>query len=83
MVKLERDADAKVPTKVINTNIDAMIAPMASTFSHPLLVLSLTEYILLIDRHTVKFFVIVVIEESMFRYLAEKPVVCFCLPRDL
>jgi hypothetical protein len=31
MVKLEReDADAKVPTKVINTKIDAMIAPMPS-----------------------------------------------------
>jgi hypothetical protein len=30
MVKLEReDADAKVPTKVINTDIDAMIIPMA------------------------------------------------------
>jgi hypothetical protein len=31
MVKLEReDADAKVPTKVINADIDAMIAPMPS-----------------------------------------------------
>ena len=30
MVKLEKDADTKVPTKVINTNIDTMIAPMAS-----------------------------------------------------
>jgi hypothetical protein len=27
---LERDADTKVPTRVINTDIDAMIAPMTS-----------------------------------------------------
>jgi hypothetical protein len=30
MVKSERDAYAKVPIKVINTDIDATIAPMAS-----------------------------------------------------
>ena len=31
IVKSERDADARVPTKVINnTDIDAMIVPMAS-----------------------------------------------------
>jgi hypothetical protein len=30
MVKSERDADAKVPTKMINTDINAMIVPMAS-----------------------------------------------------
>jgi hypothetical protein len=30
MVKLERDADAKVPTKVTNAGIDAMVTPMAS-----------------------------------------------------
>ena len=30
MVKLERDADEKVPTKEINTDIDTMIALMAS-----------------------------------------------------
>ena len=29
MVKLERDADAKVPTKVIDRNVNAMIALMA------------------------------------------------------
>jgi hypothetical protein len=30
MVKLERDADTKVPTRVMNIDIDAMIAPMTS-----------------------------------------------------
>jgi hypothetical protein len=30
MVKSERDADAKVPTKVMNTNIDTKIALMAT-----------------------------------------------------
>jgi hypothetical protein len=29
MVKLERDADAKLPTKVTNPDIDTMITPMA------------------------------------------------------
>jgi hypothetical protein len=29
MVKSERDADTKVPTKMINTDIDAMVTPMA------------------------------------------------------
>jgi hypothetical protein len=29
MVKLERDVDVEVPTKVINANAYAMIAPMA------------------------------------------------------
>lgn len=29
MVKLERDADVQVPTKVINTNVYAMIALVA------------------------------------------------------
>jgi hypothetical protein len=30
MVKSERDADAKVPTKVMNTGNDTIIAPMAN-----------------------------------------------------
>jgi hypothetical protein len=38
MVKSERDADAKVPTKVINnTDIDAMIAPMAGNITSSLI----------------------------------------------
>ena len=64
MVKLERDADAKVPTIVMNTDIDAMTTPMTSSIPPSLLVLSLMGYLLLINRQTVKFFVTVVIEES-------------------
>jgi hypothetical protein len=49
MVKLERDADAKVPTKVINnTDIDAMIVPMASNIP-PFLVNTIVNEVYIID----------------------------------
>jgi hypothetical protein len=40
MVGLERDADAKVPTKVINTDIDAMIYlwPLTFYYSYSIIV---------------------------------------------
>jgi hypothetical protein len=60
---LERDADTKVPTRVINTDIDAMIAPMTSNIQ-PSPVNIIVTVIYMIDRQTVKFFVTVVIEES-------------------
>jgi hypothetical protein len=51
MVKLERDADVEVPTKVINTNVYAMIAPMARNTLPFTVGISLMGYIL-IERTT-------------------------------
>jgi hypothetical protein len=65
MVKSERDADAKVPTKVVNTDIDAMTIPMTSNIPPSPVSIIVNGNILLINRQTVKFFVTVVIEESM------------------
>jgi hypothetical protein len=47
MVKLERDADVEVPTKVINTNVYAMIAPMARNTLPFTVGISLMGYILI------------------------------------
>jgi hypothetical protein len=47
MVKLERDADVEVPTKVINTNVYAMIAPMARNIPPFTVGITLMGYILI------------------------------------
>ena len=58
-------ADTKVPTKVINTNIDTMVAPMASNIQ-PSPVNIIVNGIYIIDSQAnSKVFVIIVIEESM------------------
>ena len=88
MVKSERDADAKVPRKVMNIDINAIIIPMASNIP-PSLVNIIVNGIYIIDSQAnSEALVTQAIEEStkgwhdLNNSLALNPLVCFCLPKE-